>query len=109
MTRETLEALIDRMLRAETRVEPPRSPRFASTLIGQAELYAEGIQRRGRAGGKNFGSSLSVQTEDAVMPSEIERLPGLSGYLQVPSRPEWFQAKVARREIPQRTATFVGV
>lgn len=44
-----------------------------------------------------------------MMPSEIERLPDLSGYLKVPSKPEWFLAKVAYREMPQRTASFVGV
>lgn len=60
-------------------------------------------------GGKSYGSSLSAHTEDAVMPSEIERLPDLSGYLKVPSRPEWFMAKMAWRDMPQRTATFVGI
>ena len=55
--------------------------------------YSEGDS----PGGKNFGSSLSAHTDDAVMPSEIERLADLSGYLKVRSRPEWFLAKVAWR------------
>jgi hypothetical protein len=35
-------------------------------------------------------------TEDAVMPSEIEQLPDLTGLLKVASRPEWRRVKVAR-------------
>ena len=68
----------------------------------------QGTSQGDGPGGKNFGSSLSVHTEDAVMPSEIERLPDLSGYLKVPSRPEWFLAKVTYRDMEQRTASFVG-
>ena len=60
-------------------------------------------------GGKNFGSSLSPHTEDAVLPSGIERLPNLFDYLNVPSRPEWFMAKVVWCNMPQLTATFVGI
>lgn len=83
--------------------------RFASSLIGQQSYMQQGYSEGHGPGGRNFGSSLSAHTEDAVMPSEIERLPDLSGYLKVPSRPEWFLAKVTYRDMPQRTATFVGV
>ena len=82
--------------------------RFASSLIGQQSYMQRGYSEGDSPGGKNFGSSLSAHTEDAVMPSEIERLPDLSGYLKVPSKPEWFLAKVAYRDMPQQTASFVG-
>jgi hypothetical protein len=35
-------------------------------------------------------------TEDAVMASEIEQLPDLSGFLKVASRPEWRRVTIAR-------------
>lgn len=44
-----------------------------------------------------------------MMPSKIEQLPDLSGYPKVPSRSEWFLAKVTYRDMPQRTASFVAV
>jgi len=83
--------------------------RFASALIGQQSYMKQSFNEGAGRGGKSSGSSLTAHTEDAVMPSEIERLPDLSGYLKVPSRPEWFLAKVPYREMPQRTASFVGV
>ncbi|TPG48203.1 type IV secretion system DNA-binding domain-containing protein [Sphingomonas glacialis] len=83
--------------------------RFASSLIGQQSYMQQSYSDGAGPGGKTWGNSLSAHTEDAVMPSEIERLPDLSGYLKVPSRPEWFLAKVAWREMPRRTATFVSV
>ena len=83
--------------------------RFASSLIGQQSFMKQSSNEGAGPGGKSWSNSLSAHTEDAVMPSEIERLPDLSGYLKVPSRPEWFLAKIAYQEMPQRTATFVGV
>ena len=82
--------------------------RFASSLIGQQTRMQEGYNEGDSPGGKNFGSSLSAHTEDVVMPSEIERLPDLSGYLKVPSRPDWHLAKVSYRDMPQTTATFIA-
>ena len=59
--------------------------------------------------GENLGSSLSAHTDDTVMPSKIERLPDLSGYLKVPFRPDWFMVTAGYRDMPQRAASFVGV
>lgn len=83
--------------------------RFASSLIGQQSYMQQSFNEGAAPGGKSWGHSLSARTDDAVMPSEIERLPDLSGYLKVPSKPEWFPAKVTYREMSQRTATFVSV
>lgn len=83
--------------------------RFASSLIGQQSYMQRGFSEGDGPGGKNFGSSLSAHTDDAVKPSEIERLPDFSGYLKVPSRREWFMARVAYREMSPRTESFVGM
>ncbi len=34
-----------------------------------------------------------IATEDAVMASEIEQLPDLSGFLKTASRPEWLRVR----------------
>jgi hypothetical protein len=38
-----------------------------------------------------------ITTEDAVMASEIERLPDLSGFLKMASRPEWYRVALYRQ------------
>jgi type IV secretory pathway TraG/TraD family ATPase VirD4 len=69
--------------------------RFASRLIGQREVVREQTSTsRTRQG---FGGTLSrSQTtsrqhlmEDAVLASEIEQLPDLSGFLKLASSPRW--------------------
>jgi hypothetical protein len=35
-------------------------------------------------------------TEDAVMVSEIEQLPDLTGFLKIASQPEWWRVKFER-------------
>jgi len=69
--------------------------RFASKLIGEREVLREQVTRS-RGGGPIFANdhrsvSTSVQhvTESAVLPSEIEQLPDLQGFLKFASTPEW--------------------
>ncbi len=65
--------------------------RFASRLIGEREVIR--TQRSySRRPGELRSSQLTGQqhvTEPAVLPSEIEQLPYLSGYLKLASRPDW--------------------
>jgi type IV secretory pathway TraG/TraD family ATPase VirD4 len=69
---------------------------FASRLIGQREVIRkqtsesqstilELLSRRGI----NRTVTHQHAVEDAVLPSEIEQLPDLSGFVKVASRPEW--------------------
>jgi type IV secretory pathway TraG/TraD family ATPase VirD4 len=68
--------------------------RFASRLIGEREIVRENITR-GRSG-EWFGDvkhsvsrSLQHVVEAAVLPSEIEQLPDLQGFLKLASSGSW--------------------
>ena len=74
---------------------------FASRLIGKREVVRKqysvsrprtlfGFFRQTRA------VTDQVATEDAVMASEIEQLPDLSGFLKRASRPEWQRVRLVR-------------
>jgi type IV secretory pathway TraG/TraD family ATPase VirD4 len=67
---------------------------FASRLIGRREIVRHQVSysRPTRFGGLAQQTSTSSDqhvTEDAVMASEIEQLPDLTGFLKLASRPEW--------------------
>ena len=68
--------------------------RFVSRLIGEREIVRENITRS-RSGvffdkpRDSTTRSLQHVVELAVLPSEIEQLPDLVGYLKLASRPEW--------------------
>jgi type IV secretory pathway TraG/TraD family ATPase VirD4 len=72
---------------------------FASKLIGDREITrrqtTRGRDREGwlAAQGSRRSTNISEQhvTEVAVMPSELEQLPDLSGYLKRASSPEWLR------------------
>jgi type IV secretory pathway TraG/TraD family ATPase VirD4 len=77
---------------------------FASRLIGERE-----VRRVYRTRGLDRGSSWSmgsgrrstqlaeqVVTEYAVLPSELEQLPDLRGYLKVASSPAWWRVAISR-------------
>jgi type IV secretory pathway TraG/TraD family ATPase VirD4 len=75
---------------------------FASRLIGKREI----IRQQNSFTGPNSWGSAAHQTrtssehhaiEDAVMASEIEQLPDLSGFLKVASRPEWIRVTLQRQ------------
>jgi hypothetical protein len=77
---------------------------FASRLIGEREIVRRQITRgRDREGiFTSRGSRRSTQvsehhvTETAVMPSELEQLPDLTGYLKLASARAWTQVLIAR-------------
>ncbi len=77
---------------------------FASRLIGEREIVRRQTSRgRDRDWAAIFGSSrrstsTTVQrvTEVAVMPSELEQLPDLSGYLKTASSPVWRRVWIRR-------------
>lgn len=74
---------------------------FASRLIGKREIIRQqsSLSRPTRwGGGMRQTRTLSEQhaVEDAVMASEIEQLPDLSGFLKVASRSEWRRVAIQR-------------
>src|SRR6185437_7316913 len=74
---------------------------FASRLIGRREVLWKGVShsRPSRVGGfLNEVRTTSEHrfTEDAVMASEIEQLPDLSGFLKLASAPHWHRVTLRR-------------
>lgn len=73
--------------------------RFASRLIGDREVIRT-HQSRSRSG-KDWRTSVTSSehhvTEAAVLPSEIEQLPDLQGYLKLASSPSWRRVSVSTR------------
>jgi hypothetical protein len=75
---------------------------FASRLIGEREVIrrqtSRGRDREGIFGarGARRSSSITEQTttETAVMPSEIEQLPDLAGYLKLVSSRAWLRLRL---------------
>jgi type IV secretory pathway TraG/TraD family ATPase VirD4 len=65
--------------------------RFASQLIGEREVVRTSVSRSRRAGELLGTTSRSEQfsVEHAVLPSQIEQLPDLAGYLKRASDREW--------------------
>jgi type IV secretory pathway TraG/TraD family ATPase VirD4 len=77
---------------------------FASRLIGEREIVRRQVSRgRDRDGafifkGARRSTNVSEQhvTEAAVMPSELEQLPDLAGYLKTASSRAWRRVRLAR-------------
>jgi hypothetical protein len=70
--------------------------RFASSLIGDREVLRT-LQSRSRRPLDVIGvrtTSQQVSVEAAVLPSQIEQLPDLTGYLKIASRPEWLRVRL---------------
>jgi type IV secretory pathway TraG/TraD family ATPase VirD4 len=78
---------------------------FASRLIGDREILrrqiSRGSDRDGGLSTRGARRSRSVTeqqvTEPAVMPSELEQLPDLCGFLKRASSPHWLRVKFRRR------------
>jgi type IV secretory pathway TraG/TraD family ATPase VirD4 len=76
---------------------------FASRLIGDREVLrlqtSRGRDREGSFSGKGARRSRNVTeqlvTEAAVMPSELEQLPDLTGYLKTASSPAWRKVELS--------------
>jgi type IV secretory pathway TraG/TraD family ATPase VirD4 len=70
--------------------------RFASSLIGDREVLRTVHSRSRRPldliAAKTTSQQVSV--EAAILPSQIEQLPDLTGYLKVASRPEWLLVRL---------------
>ena len=84
--------------------------RFASQLIGEREVLRTTVSKSRRVS-EVFGSvshNRHFSVEAAVLPSEVEQLPDLTGYLKVASDPEWqkvrLQAKSAWQQ--ERSAAY---
>jgi len=78
---------------------------FASRLIGDREVFRRQLSR-GRDRESAFSSrgarrsrSITEQhaTETAVMPSELEQLPDLCGYVKFASSPTWLKVAFGNR------------
>jgi type IV secretory pathway TraG/TraD family ATPase VirD4 len=77
---------------------------FASRLIGEREIVrrqvSRGQDRRGLfsadAVRRSINTSDQPVTEAAVLPSELEQLPDLTGYLKTASSPAWIRVVLAR-------------
>lgn len=75
---------------------------FASRLIGEREVARRSTSRgrdgSGFPGGRGWRRSLSVTeqrvTETAVLASELEQLPDLTGYLKTASSPVWLRVRL---------------
>ena len=70
--------------------------RFASQLIGDREVLRTTVTKSRRLT-ESFGSISHGQhysVEAAVLPSQIEQLPDLTGYLKRASEPEWRQVQL---------------
>jgi Type IV secretion-system coupling protein DNA-binding domain len=70
--------------------------RFASQLIGEREVTHTAISRSRRAT-ELFGSithSQHLGVEPAILPSQIEQLPDLAGYLKYASDPTWHRVRL---------------
>jgi Type IV secretion-system coupling protein DNA-binding domain len=70
--------------------------RFASQLIGDREVRHATVSRSRRTT-EFFGSvthSEHLSVEPAVLPSQVEQLPDLTGYLKYASDPEWRRVRL---------------
>jgi hypothetical protein len=70
--------------------------RFASQLIGDREIVRTTVSRSSRYT-EMFGSvshSEHFNVEPAVLPSQIEQLPDLAGYLKQASDPRWHRVRL---------------
>ena len=70
--------------------------RFASQLIGDREVMRTTVSRSSRYT-EMFGSvshSEHINVEPAVLPSQIEQLPDLAGYLKQASDPRWHRVRL---------------
>ncbi|MGH8140379.1 MAG: type IV secretion system DNA-binding domain-containing protein [Steroidobacteraceae bacterium] len=78
---------------------------FASRLIGEREIVrrqtSRGRDREGWLAAAGLRRSTSVSehhvTEAAVLPSELEQLPDLAGYLKTASSRAWKRVRILRR------------
>jgi hypothetical protein len=75
---------------------------FASQLIGQREVMRKSTSKSWRPTDFLASKSVSehISVEPAVMDSQIEQLPDLTGYLKFASLPTWQRVTLAMPETP---------
>jgi type IV secretory pathway TraG/TraD family ATPase VirD4 len=79
---------------------------FASRLIGEREVARRSTSRgrdgTGLPGGRGWRRSTNISeqrvTEAAVLASELEQLPDLTGYLKTASSPVWLRVRLRQHE-----------
>jgi hypothetical protein len=73
--------------------------RFASQLVGEREILRTSVSRSRRASELLGTTSRSehVNTEHALLASQIEQLPDLNGYLKYASEPAWHRVQLNAR------------
>jgi hypothetical protein len=78
--------------------------RFASQLIGEREVMHTTVSKSRRAtelvGSVTHSEHRSL--EPAVLPSEVEQLPDLAGYLKYASDPQWQRVRLDARQAWQQ-------
>ena len=78
--------------------------RFASQLIGEREVMHTTVSKSRRA--TEFVGSITHSEhrslEPAVLPSEVEQLPDLAGYLKYASDPQWQRVRLDARQAWQQ-------
>jgi hypothetical protein len=86
--------------------------RFASQLIGEREVMHTTVSKSRRLT-ELFGSvtrSEHLSVEPAVLPSQVEQLPDLAGYLKCASDPQWQRVRLdAVREWRHRVADTAAI
>jgi type IV secretory pathway TraG/TraD family ATPase VirD4 len=81
--------------------------RFASQLIGEREVMRTAVSKSHRID-ELFGSvtrSEHVSREPAVLPSQVEQLPDLAGYLKYASDPRWQKVRLDAKHAWQQRRT----
>jgi len=81
--------------------------RFASQLIGDREVLRTSVSKSRRVT-EMLGSvthSRHISMEAAVLPSQVEQLPDLSGYLKYASNPAWQRVRLDAMSAWQRRRT----
>ena len=104
MTRPIVENCGNTLILRCSASEHGGTARFASRLIGEREIVRPQVtqtQRGGFPGETQRSKTYSTQhvTEAAVLPSEIEQLPDLHGFLKLASLP---QLRRVRLSVPER-------
>jgi type IV secretory pathway TraG/TraD family ATPase VirD4 len=80
--------------------------RFASQLIGEREVLRT-TTSRSRRFTEIFGSishNRHFSVESAVLPSQVEQLPDLTGYLKYASDPEWQRVRLEAKTFWERAS-----
>jgi hypothetical protein len=78
--------------------------RFASQLIGEREVMrtAESTSRRATEVWGSVTHSRQLAVESAVLPSQVEQLADLSGYLKFASDPRWLSVRLDAKRAWER-------